>query len=200
MTPELPATDPAGPVVLIGFMGAGKSTVGAVLARNLGVDYLDTDHEIVRRTGRSIADIFATDGEERFREVETAVIADVLTTHRGVVALGGGAVLSPGVRQILTGHRVVHLDVAPDVGFARVEGSPRPLLRVDADGHSPRERYTALHAARAAVYAEVATVRVDTDDADPATVAGRVRALLDPRTASPDPSQPHRSDPREVSL
>ncbi|MGU3294489.1 shikimate kinase [Williamsia sp. M5A3_1d] len=198
MTSDLPART-NGPVVLIGFMGAGKSTVGSVLAAHLGVDYLDTDHEIVRRTGRSIADIFATDGEERFREIESAVIADVLTTHRGVVALGGGAVVSPEVRRVLSGHRVVHLDVAPDAGFARVEGSSRPLLRADSDGPSPRERYGALHAARAAVYAEVATVRVDTDDADPSTVARRIRELLDPETTTSDRSRPHHPDPREVS-
>ncbi|MCX6471160.1 MAG: shikimate kinase [Corynebacteriales bacterium] len=199
MTSDPPANDTTGPVVLIGFMGAGKSTVGSVLAAHLGVEYLDTDHEIVRRTGRSIADIFATDGEERFREVETAVISDVLTNHRGVVALGGGAVLSPEVRRVLSGHRVVHLDVAPAAGFARVEGSARPHLQVDADGRTPRERYVALHAARAAVYAEVATVRVDTDDADPVTVAGRIRVLLDPATPSSDRSHPHHPDPREAS-
>lgn len=155
--------------VLVGFMGAGKSTVGRLLADRLGVDFIDTDAEIVRRIGRSIPEIFTDLGAERFREIERDVVADVLDAHRGVLSLGGGAVTTDAVREALRGHRVIHLRVTADAGFARVSGSDRPLLADD-----PETRYRELLADRADLYDEVATIDVDASGDDPQLIADEI--------------------------
>lgn len=187
MTAE-PVSDHAPVAVLIGFMGAGKSTVGVALADLLGVGFCDTDHEIVARAGRSVAEIFAEDGEQFFRELEAQVVSDVLATHPGVVALGGGAVMTPAVRAVLTGHRVVHLAVTPEAGFARVRSSQRPLLRPGPAGGSaeatPEDRYRALLAERAATYHQVADITTDTTGRAPAALADEIARALGVRPAS----------------
>ncbi|EON34423.1 shikimate kinase [Gordonia terrae C-6] len=159
--------------MLIGFMGAGKSTVGRVLADRLGVDFIDTDVELVRRTGRSIPEIFVSDGVEAFRTIEENVVTDVLDNHGGVVSLGGGAVTTAGVREALTDHRVVYLRVSPERGYERVSGTDRPLL-ASAD---PAARYAELLAERTATYEAMCTFDVDAD-ADPDTVADAVVVRL----------------------
>ena len=165
--------------VLVGFMGAGKSTVGRLLADRLGVDFIDTDHEIVRRTGRSIPDIFVADGPEKFRELEAEVVADVLATHSGIVALGGGAVTTADVRMALDAHRVFYLRVSAESGFARVRESDRPLLASD----DPAERYRSLLAEREETYSAVARVDFDAHG-DPDAVADLIiLALADELTA-----------------
>ncbi|HEU0087639.1 MAG TPA: shikimate kinase, partial [Pseudonocardiaceae bacterium] len=85
-------------VVLVGPPGAGKSTIGALLAERLDTDFVDVDELIVARTGRSISDIFTSDGEPVFRELEQAEVVQALARHRGVLALGGGAVLAERTR------------------------------------------------------------------------------------------------------
>lgn len=160
--------------VLVGFMGAGKSTVGRVLAERLGVDLIDTDAEIVRRTEQSIPEIFTGLGPARFREIERDVVADVLVRHRGVVALGGGAVTTAAVREALAGHRVVHLRVTAESGYARVAGTDRPLL-ASAD---PAARYAELLAERAQTYESVATIEVDATAGDASHVADLVIAEI----------------------
>nr|WP_299574717.1 shikimate kinase [uncultured Williamsia sp.] len=167
-------------------MGAGKSTVGAALARLLGETLIDTDAEIVRRAGRPIPQIFADDGEQAFRDLEAQVIVEVLATHRGIVALGGGAVTTPAVREALAGHAVVHLDVSPEVGWARVRGSDRPLLRVDA-GKSAEQRYRDLHARRAELYRSVTVHHVDTATGDADSLARHIASAL---SATADHSSP----------
>ncbi len=143
-------------VVLTGFMGSGKSTVGRALARSLGVAYLDTDAEIERRSGRSIPEIFA-DGEPAFRTIERDTVLDVLATADGVVALGGGSVTVPEIAAALAGRPVVYLRIGPDEGFARVAHSDRPLLAHP----DPATRYADLLAARTPAYAAVAAHTVD---------------------------------------
>ncbi|MDQ3886982.1 MAG: shikimate kinase, partial [Actinomycetota bacterium] len=106
-------------VVLVGPPGAGKSTVGALLADRLGVEFTDADTLIVARAGRSVSDIFTTDGESVFRALEEEVVADALGTHSGVLALGGGAVLSERTRAALRGHRVAFLSVGMAEGVRR---------------------------------------------------------------------------------
>ncbi|MBJ7291198.1 shikimate kinase [Williamsia sp.] len=169
-------------------MGAGKSTVGLALADLLGVGFCDTDHEIVARAGRSVAEIFADEGEQHFREVEAQVVTDVLATHPGVVALGGGAVMTPAVRAALAGHRVVHLSVTPEAGFARVRSSQRPLLRpgpvAGSAGISPEDRYRALLTERAATYRQVADITTDTTGRAPAALADEIARALGVRPAS----------------
>ncbi|GAA1903402.1 shikimate kinase [Williamsia serinedens] len=184
--------EPAGrrPVaVLVGFMGAGKSTVGAALARLLDAPLVDTDAEIVRRAGRPIPQIFVDDGEQAFRDLEAQVVADVLATHTGVVALGGGAVTTAAVREALAGHAVVHLDITPEAGWARVRGSDRPLLR-DDDGRGAEQRYRDLHAARRALYRSVTVHHVDATSGDADRLARRIVAVLDADHLEPTAGSP----------
>lgn len=151
-------------IVVAGPPGSGKSTVGPLLAARLGVTFRDSDDDIVRRAGRSIADIFATDGEPAFRALEESVIADALADHDGVLSLGGGAVLAQATRDRLRGHQVVFLNVGFAVGVKRVGlSTARPLLA----GLNPRATYKSLLEARLPVYREVATLEVDTDERTP---------------------------------
>ncbi|GED97890.1 shikimate kinase [Gordonia crocea] len=157
-------------MVLAGFMGAGKSSVGRTVANRLGVGFLDTDVELERDTGRRIPDIFATDGEQAFRALEAATVTRVLDEFDGVVALGGGSVTVPAIRAALAGHHLVYLRVSPAAGFARVAGSDRPLLA----GDDPRGTYAALLHERAALYDTLAAATVDADQ----SVADVVEAVL----------------------
>lgn len=164
----------AGPLaVLIGPMGAGKSTVGRRLATLLSADLVDSDVEIERRTGRRIPEIFA-EGESVFREIEEDVVAQLLSQTGCVLSLGGGAVLSATTRSRLAGHPVVYLTVTAERGFARVAGSDRPLLRAD----DPAARYAELLAARDTTYREVATLVVDTENHSPADLAAGIAERL----------------------
>ncbi|TKV61557.1 shikimate kinase [Nakamurella flava] len=148
--------------VLVGPMGSGKTAVGKVLAARLGVALRDTDADIVAEQGRSISDIFTTDGEPVFRALERAAVARAVAEHPGVLSLGGGAVLAPETQAVLGGHAVVLLTVTAATGVRRtgLDGAGRPMLA----GVNPRATYRALLAARMPVYRQVATVEVATDD------------------------------------
>jgi shikimate kinase len=167
-------SDPTRPVlVLVGPPGAGKTTVGRVLARRLGVGFTDVDALVVERAGKPIADVFLQDGEPVFRELEREVVATALQEVDGVLALGGGSVLAAETRERLRGHRVVHLSVGLADGLRRTGMSTaRPLLA----GVNPRATFRALLEARAPLYREVATVEVDTVRRSANQVA---RAVLD---------------------
>lgn len=168
--------------VLVGLPGSGKSTIGRRLAKALGVGLLDIDVAIEQRTGRSIADIFATDGEQEFRRIEEDVVRAALADHDGVLSLGGGAVTSPGVRAALAGHTVVYLEISAAEGVRRTGGNTvRPLLA----GPDRAEKYRALMAKRAPLYRRVATMRVDTNRRNPGAV---VRHILS-RLQVPSPSE-----------
>jgi shikimate kinase len=156
--------------VLVGPPGSGKSTVGALLAQRLGVQLRDTDDDVVAATGRDIAEIFVDDGEAAFRALERDAVRSALVTHRGVLALGGGAVVSADTRALLAGHTVVFLDVgladaARRVGF----DTSRPLLLGNVRG-----RLKALLEERRPLYAEVAALTVDTSGRTPEDVADEV--------------------------
>jgi shikimate kinase len=116
---------------LIGFMGTGKTTVGSRLAKTLNWALYDSDHEIVKREGRSIPEIFETEGEVYFRQVETAVLADLATRERAVITTGGGAVLAAANRECMqTSGHVVHVTATLDEIVRRVAGDTnRPLLQ-----------------------------------------------------------------------
>ena len=135
--------------VLVGLPGSGKSTIGRRLAKALGVGLLDTDVAIEQRTGRTIADIFATDGEQEFRRIEEDVVRAALAEHDGVLSLGGGAVTSPGVREALAGHTVIYLEINATEGVRRTGGNTvRPLLA----GPDRAEKYRALMVERVPLY------------------------------------------------
>lgn len=160
-------------IVLVGPPAVGKSTVGAVLARKLAADFTDVDQMIEDGEGRPITEIFATEGEAAFRELELAATLEALA-NGGVVALGGGAVTNPAVRAALHGYRVVWLRATVREAVQRVGTTTnRPLLAGDVAG-----RWSRLAEARELLYAEVATLAVDTDRRTPAQVARTVIAGL----------------------
>ncbi len=166
----------AGPrVVLIGPMGAGKTTVAALLGERWGVAVRDTDADVEAAEGRSISDIFVDSGEAHFREREAAAVATALAEHDGVLSLGGGAVLDPATRELLEGLPVVFLRVGLSDAVKRVGlGTSRPLLLGNV-----RSRIKALLDERTPVYESVASVVVDTDGRSPDEVADEVVAALE---------------------
>lgn len=161
--------------VVVGPPGAGKTTVGQLLAARLDVPFRDVDDDIVQLAGKPITDIFATDGEPVFRELEERAVADALAEHAGVLALGGGAILSDRTRASLTGHSVVFLNVGMAQGVKRTGLSgARPLLA----GVNPRATFKTLLDARLPLYREVAVVEVGTDDLEPEQIVDEVLAAL----------------------
>ncbi|MFF3545768.1 shikimate kinase [Streptomyces platensis] len=178
-------------VVLIGPPGAGKSTVGALLAERLGVGYRDTDADIVVTAGRPIAEIFIDQGEPHFRELERAAVRDALDGHPGVLALGGGAILDEGTRKLLTGLPVVFLDVHLADAVKRVGlDAPRPLLAVN-----PRKQWRELMERRRPLYTEVARAVIDTGERTPEQVAEAILDALELRQAAGDaPQAAHREE------
>lgn len=169
---------PTPAVALIGLPGSGKSTVGPRLARRLGVPHLDVDHVLEQRQGRSIAEIFASDGEAHFREIERDLTLELLASP-GVLSLGGGAPMTPAIAQALAGHPVVWLQVTPEQAARRVgRGRSRPLLA----GEAPLDRLRRLLEERGPTYDHLATITVDTSNATTAEVVETIRARLCRRT------------------
>lgn len=164
-------------IVLVGLMGAGKTSVGRLLAATLGRPFIDTDALITERAGCSIPEIFAAEGEAGFRAHEAAVVADMAGRDGLVIATGGGVAVSPQNREALrrTG-MVFWLDAPPEelLRRAAADGAQhRPLLA----GGDPLAKLNALAQARAAAYAQAAHHRVDAA-AEPAAVAAAIVATL----------------------
>ncbi|WP_457623605.1 shikimate kinase [Nocardioides secundeburneus] len=167
-------TAPGPRVVLVGPMGAGKTTVAGVLAARWGVEARDTDSDVEATDGRAVSDIFVESGEAHFRGLEREAVAAALADHDGVLSLGGGAVLDPATREALAGHSVVFLRVGLSEAVKRVGlGTGRPLLLGNV-----RARIKALLDERTPIYESVATIVVDTDDASPDDVATRIQEAL----------------------
>lgn len=144
-------------VVLVGPMGAGKTSIGRKVAKMLGVTFTDTDRLIVREHG-PIPELFVKHGERYFRELESEAVREALA-EGGVVSLGGGAVTSAHTRQLLNQHPVVFLAVTPEAVADRLRNGARPLLAGDDD---PLTRWTEIYEQRRAWYEEVAKVTFDT--------------------------------------
>ena len=169
----------SGPVaIIIGPPGAGKSTVGELLATRLGVPFTDADSVIAETAGKPVGDIFVQDGEAAFRALERATAARLIDDEPGVLALGGGAVLDPATQQLLAGQRVIYLET----GFRTV------VHRSGLDGPhppipgNPRGRLKQMLDERHPVYAGLAWRTVATDERDPEDLAGFLAAEL---TAQP---------------
>lgn len=161
-------------LVLVGAPGAGKTTVGTELARRWGVQLCDTDQVVEAARGRTVADIFVDEGEATFRALEEQAVAEALSSCTGVVALGGGAVLSEVTRERLVGLPVTFLDVGLPVSSARVGlGANRPLLLGNVRG-----QLRALLDARRPLYEQVSAFSVDTDHLSVEQVADEVERQL----------------------
>ncbi|MBC7324165.1 MAG: shikimate kinase [Moorella sp. (in: Bacteria)] len=161
-------------IVLIGFMGSGKTTAGKILAASLGWSFLDTDAMIEGETGLPVKKIFARYGEQYFRELEQAAVARATACRRAVIATGGGAVLSgDNVQRLREGNKVVWLQVRLETALQRagVTGD-RPLLQ-----GRRREELAGLLKRREPYYA-FADVYIDTDGKDAAAVAGEIKEAL----------------------
>jgi shikimate kinase len=163
-------------IILVGMMGAGKTTVGRRLAERLGWSYVDSDAQVAAITGRTVPELFAEEGEAAFRAAESRVLADALGGREpAVVSAAGGVVLSESNRKLLQeSGTVVWLRADPAVLARRVgDGKGRPLL-----GGDPVATLSELERARRGLYASVASVTVDVDDLSPPQVVERV--LADP--------------------
>jgi shikimate kinase len=161
-------------LVVVGPPGSGKTTVGRLVAQQLGEPFVDVVEVVVERTGKPISDIFFDDGEAAFRELERAVCAELLAGQGGVVSLGGGSVLDPRTEEDLAGLTVAFLDVSISDAAKRIGfGQSRPLLSVN-----PRAAWTQLMNARRPVYERVATFTVDTAGRSAEQVAGAVVEAL----------------------
>ena len=161
-------------VVLVGPPGAGKSTVAEELAARLGISVRDTDADVEATADSSIQDIFVDRGEATFRLLEEEAVARALEEHDGVLAVGGGAVLSDRTRELLRDHRVIFLDVGLTTAVRRVGlGTGRPLLLGNV-----RAQLKQLMDARTVLYREVADLTVLTDELDPGQVADQALAFL----------------------
>jgi shikimate kinase len=165
------AAEPVRPrLVLVGPMGAGKTTVGTLIAAEWQVGFRDTDTDIQASEGRTVQEIFVEDGEERFRALERAAVAAALVGFDGVLALGGGAILAEPSRLLLRGHRVVYLSVNLADAASRVGlGAGRPLLAIN-----PRATLRHLMELRRPHYEEVASLIVDTSGRPPADIAAEI--------------------------
>ena len=164
-------------IVLVGPPSAGKTSVGLLLAAELGVPFADTDDLVAAAAGKPVGDIFIEDGEQVFRELERGAVArglDAVGPEGGVLALGSGAVLDPDVRRMLAGQVIIFLEA----GFATVAkrtGMDRPRVVIPGN---PRGRLRAMLEERRPVYAELASVTAVTDDMAPEEVAADLAKRL----------------------
>lgn len=148
------------PIVLIGVPGAGKSTVGKLLAEKLNLDFVDTDLVIEQKAGKSISDIFVQDGEPAFRALEKQVVADAISNANCVVSVGGGALMDVDTREIVKDQECVWLQAGLSQAVDRVGmNKNRPLLLGNVRG-----QLADLMAAREPLYIECAKHVVDTNN------------------------------------
>ena len=174
-------------IYLIGPTGSGKTAVGKQLARDAGLRFVDSDHEIEKRTGVEISYIFEKEGESGFRERESDVICELSALEGAVIATGGGAILAKANRDCLAASGViVYLKTGVDEQLRRTSRSrKRPLLNND----NPRKVLEQMASVRAPLYEEIADVSIDTSNQRVRTVARKVREVLQQRGDLPGETQ-----------
>jgi shikimate kinase len=163
-------------IILVGPMGAGKSTIGRLLAKELRLPFRDSDKEIEQRTGAGIPLIFDVEGEQGFRDREHAAIQELCQMRGVVLATGGGAVLRQDNRQLLcAGGKVIYLCTSVDQQLDRTaRDRNRPLLQTP----NPREILTGLMAVRDPLYREIADIIIQTDERPPRLVVQEILSQL----------------------
>jgi shikimate kinase len=167
-------------IFFIGLMGAGKTTIGKLLAKHLGKTFYDTDHEIEKRTGVKIAIIFELEGEVGFRKRETAIIHELSQLNNIIMATGGGAILAEKNRQLLTANgTVIYLRANVNELWHRMRNDKhRPLLQnVDI-----RAKLEQLYAERNPLYADAAALIFDTGNQPVASIISQIENSLKPQT------------------
>lgn len=162
-------------IIIIGPPGAGKTTIGKLLAKDLELDFIDTDSEIERQTGKKISDIFLDEGETGFRKIEREIVIKSLKEEDVVISLGGGSILDSEVEGLLRNEpQVVYLEVsisnaAPRVGF----NAERPLLLAN-----PRQQWLKLFEERRELYEALGRYRVNTDNRKPKETVAEIQERL----------------------
>jgi shikimate kinase len=165
-----------GPVAIVGYMGSGKTTLGRILARALGLEFVDLDRAIVKSAGKGIPEIFAERGEKQFRDLEHEALLQALDPGTpSVIACGGGIVTRPDNRGMLRDVTTVFLMEDTDILYRRTRGPGRPLRAAS------REEFEQRYAQRLPFYREVADIEVVVDGRPPANVAEEVLGCLSRR-------------------
>jgi shikimate kinase len=168
-------------VILIGYRGTGKSTVGRLLAAALPLGFRDADEELERRAGRTIRQIFAEGGEVEFRGLESNVIAELLQQNGLIVALGGGAVLRPENRALIRsrGNKVFWLQASPQTLYDRIQAdSSTSARRPNLTAAGGLDEVVRLLGDRAPLYRECADFSIDTQGQTPEQIAAQIVSLL----------------------
>ena len=156
-------------IVLIGPPGAGKTSIGKALSKELELAFIDSDAEIERISGKTISEIFVDQGESVFRKTEVETVTRILAEFEGVVALGGGAPINPEIQKVLLNseYPVIFIDVSISQAANRIGfNKDRPLLMIN-----PRQQWLHLMSERRPIYEKLATITVSSDNSKPSEVA-----------------------------
>ena len=166
-------------ILLIGYRATGKTTLARLLADKLGWKWIDADVEIERRAGKSIAQIFAQEGEPAFRDLEAQVVADLAGVQRIVVATGGGAPMRPENRQAMLQGKIVYLTALPETIHRRMTGdATTSARRPNLTDKDPLAEILQLLALRQPIYRELAHIEVDTEGKTPEQIAEEILARI----------------------
>ena len=162
-------TNQSDSIILIGPMGSGKTSTGRILAKEMGIDFLDTDEEVVDRTGVSIAYIFDVEGETGFRKREHQALMKFLQNQNVVIATGGGIIMHDESRAIIQSHkRVVYLKTSIEKQIERATVSNKRPLLINTD---PASKLQELMLTREPLYEEISDIKIDTDERKPSEIA-----------------------------